>query len=138
MIQYKPWLPFVVLTVILSFSICAREADTGPFFDIDEDGVSDQSDNCINVPNGTNNNIDPNACQIFQYDVDNDGYGNVCDADLDNDGIAGGTDWLILARNYGMVSDIADITCNGIVDAPDIMAFLVSFGNPPGPSGIVE
>jgi len=43
--------------------------------DIDNDGVSDGSDNCPEIPNSNQN------------DIDNDGIGDVCDSDIDGDGI---------------------------------------------------
>ena len=97
---YKPWVPIGIMTLIVSFtSICAtNEAKSGPLFDADADGIPDQYDNCILVPNGTNDNIDPYECQISQYDGDGDGYGNACDADIDNDGVVGGTEWLFVVR----------------------------------------
>ena len=44
--------------------------------DIDNDGIADSQDNCIETPN-------PN-----QADLDSDGIGDVCDDDLDGDGVA--------------------------------------------------
>lgn len=44
--------------------------------DIDDDGVVDDEDNCVNTPNAD------------QADFDDDGFGNVCDSDDDNDEIA--------------------------------------------------
>jgi hypothetical protein len=48
--------------------------------DLDNDGVPDDQDNCPSVSN------------TDQRDVDNDGLGDVCDADNDNDGIHDGQD----------------------------------------------
>ena len=137
---YKPWVPIGIMTLIVSFtSICAtNEAKSGPLFDADADGIPDQYDNCILVPNGTNDNIDPYECQISQYDGDGDGYGNACDADIDNDGVVGGTEWLLVVREYGKNTPASDLTCNGVVGAEDIMKILRDFGTAPGPSGIVE
>lgn len=41
--------------------------------DIDSDGVADQDDNCVDIPNGD------------QSDIDGDRAGNVCDSDQDGD-----------------------------------------------------
>ena len=48
--------------------------------DDDSDEVSDQIDNCPNVNNPT------------QFDLDNDGIGDACDLDLDGDGVANQND----------------------------------------------
>ena len=42
-------------------------------FDLDADGVTDHDDNCVNYENPD------------QFDSDNDGFGDVCDADYNND-----------------------------------------------------
>lgn len=51
--------------------------------DTDMDGVPDDSDNCIVVPNGPD--LATAACNS-QEDGDMDGYGNPCDTDTNNDG----------------------------------------------------
>ena len=55
-----------IAIALLTLPICTRAADT------DADGISDTADNCIEVANSD------------QRDTDADGYGNRCDADLDN------------------------------------------------------
>ena len=47
---------------------------------MDGDGASDPGDNCPTIPNSD------------QADLDNDGAGNVCDLDDDNDGVPDSTD----------------------------------------------
>jgi hypothetical protein len=54
--------------------------DVGWFADADVDGVADGDDNC------------PNTANDDQANYDNDGQGDVCDADDDNDGVADGDD----------------------------------------------
>lgn len=44
--------------------------------DTDRDGIADVADNCPLVPNTS------------QQDLDGDGFGNACDADMDGDGVA--------------------------------------------------
>jgi len=51
-----------------------------PCTDSDNDGVCDFVDNCINVPNPG------------QGDLDNDGVGNLCDLDIDGDGMGNNHD----------------------------------------------
>ncbi len=51
--------------------------------DSDADGIDDDLDNCIKAPNGP---LILDAGGNSQLDTDGDGYGNLCDADLDNSG----------------------------------------------------
>jgi hypothetical protein len=48
--------------------------------DVDNDGVANDTDNCVNTPNGN------------QADLDTDGQGNACDSDRDGDGVANEVD----------------------------------------------
>ena len=57
------------------------EKGFGP--DSDGDGIVNIDDNCPLVPNGT---TIPDAGGNSQLDTDVDGYGNMCDGDLNNDG----------------------------------------------------
>lgn len=59
------------------------------FHDADLDGVIQPSDNCTALANGS------------QYDADDDGYGNICDGDFNNDGVIGGPDTAAYAACHG-------------------------------------
>jgi Thrombospondin type 3 repeat len=91
----------------------------------DCDGVPDNVDNCATVPNAS------------QCDTDQDGYGNACDADVNNDGIVGGPDFGIFTASFGATgANVADLNCDGIVGGPDFGGFTRMFGGSPGPSGL--
>jgi hypothetical protein len=62
----------IALLATLGLSLAAS---AGPAQDNDGDGVFNVLDNCSDVPNGP-----PSDC-----DTDDDGYGNLCDGDFDND-----------------------------------------------------
>lgn len=97
-----------------------------PATDTDGDGVIDTLDNCILV-------VNPD-----QRDTNSDGYGNACDADLDNDGTVGFSDIIVFLTNYGTTSPDADLDGNGAVDFSDYLILLTSYGSAPGPSGTVD
>jgi Thrombospondin type 3 repeat len=93
--------------------------------DSDNDTVPYCLDNCVTVPNAS------------QCDTDEDGYGNACDADTNNDGIVGGPDFGAFTASFGASgANVADLNCDGIVGGPDFGTFTSSFGKPPGPSGL--
>jgi uncharacterized membrane protein len=97
--------------------------------DTDQDGVDDMTDNCTNVANAG------------QEDTDGDGFGNICDADLNNDCAVGGPDWGLfvdcLNRPGGGARKgcfDADFNSDHSVDIIDHMIFTSLFQKPPGPS----
>lgn len=94
--------------------------------DADSDGICDNNDNCL----GVNNPV--------QYDADYDGYGNICDLDVDNNCVVGVTDIgaTIAAFNQPAPhpSDVNEL--NNLVDVGDIGAIIAGFnGGLIGPSG---
>jgi hypothetical protein len=102
--------------------------------DIDLDGIADVLDNCVNVPNGPNS-LD--AGGNSQLDTNADGYGNACDADLDNNGVVNGLDVGPFTAAFGTAGPDADFNGDGIVNGLDVGPFVNSFGSAPGPSGLV-
>lgn len=92
--------------------------------DVDDDGVLDGADNCSVIANSD------------QRDSDGDGYGNLCDADLNNDGT---TDFLDLGRlKEVFFTDNADADLNGdgTVDFLDLGLLKSMFFHPAGPAAI--
>ena len=101
--------------------------------DVDVDAVYDCMDLCSTVANAT------------QLDTDFDGYGQPCDADFDQDGIVGGTDFNVLRQCFGQtvpgVGPADDPTCaesdmdgNLVVGGTDFNSMRLAFGMAPGPS----
>lgn len=76
-----------------------------PQADNDNDGIPNDSDNCPDVANSD------------QEDLDNDGIGDVCDDDIDGDGVLNVDDNCPLIAN----ADQADENGNGIGDLCDIL-----------------
>ncbi len=92
--------------------------------DTDGDGIPDICDNCSARPNAD------------QRDTDLDGYGNVCDADFDNNGIVNTLDLAKLKASFGQRGDdkAVDLDGNYIVNTQDLAIFKSLFGKPPGPA----
>lgn len=94
--------------------------------DTDGDGIVDNEDNCIEDANAD------------QRDSNGDGYGNRCDADLNNDGYVTATDYLILRSRLNTADADADLNGDGVVTATDYLILRSQLNQPPGPSGVVE
>ncbi len=98
--------------------------------DDDGDGVHDSNDNCLGVPNTS------------QRDDDEDGYGNLCDRDVDQNCGVGLTDLTATFAKFGATSPWTpksdgayDVDENGGVGLTDLTNVFSVFGLPPGPSG---
>jgi hypothetical protein len=96
--------------------------------DSDNDGVADVQDNCTLVSN------------TDQRDSNGDGYGNSCDADLDNDGTVNLSDYSSFRFAFGGTAPLtpaqedADFNGDGNVNLSDYSSFRSFFGKEPGPS----
>jgi len=101
-----------------STQAAAKEVDT------DGDGVPDSRDNCTLVPNKE------------QLDTDGDGYGNACDADLNNDGFVNAVDLSIMRGQFAKRGVAGDLNGDGLVNSLDVSRFNKLFGKAPGPSAL--
>lgn len=90
--------------------------------DLDQDGVTDHTDNCTFVANP------------LQRDSDSDGFGNLCDADFNNDCVVNVLDLGQLRAGYFSNDPVLDLDANGVVNAVDLGIFRTLFLNAPGPS----
>ena len=88
--------------------------------DGDTDGIIDQADNC------------PDASNAGQRDTDGDGFGNVCDADLNNDGIVNVVDLGLLRAVFFTADPDADFNGDGVVNVVDLGILRAMFFGPPG------
>ena len=86
---------------LLAFGL-SLSAFAGSVTDSDGDGVPDGYDNCIDTPNGPSGST---ALCNSQEDYDNDGYGQICDEDVDNNGNTLGGDLSIVLAAIGNVGD---------------------------------
>ncbi len=108
----------------------------------DSDRYLDIEDNCLNVHNEYwKDYYLPGGAYIgtwlIQRDTDGDGYGNMCDADLNNDGIVNWVDGVeFMVNRNGTDDPDADFNGDGIVDSTDLNILLDLYDNPPGPAAI--
>lgn len=123
-----------ILTLVLALVTGAGAGDCA--VDADGDGVCDDpgptADNCTGVANPD------------QRDDDQDGFGNKCDSDVNQDCAAGTPDIAAITNAFGAGTindwngnpEIAayDINCDNSVGAPDVGIAFGAFGTPPGPS----
>ncbi len=106
-----------------------RNGHLVPSLDADIDGILDGVDNCRLVANPT------------QLDSNGDGYGNLCDADLNNSGLVTTADYGILRTVLGQAASAsataaaADLNGSGTVTTADFGILRAVLGTVPGPSG---
>lgn len=93
--------------------------------DADDDFVLDVSDNCINVDNAD------------QLDADNDGFGNACDTDLNNDCVTNFLDVTLFSKLFLTDDMVADFDGSGVVNFIDYALMTQQFLGEPGPSGLI-
>jgi hypothetical protein len=106
--------------------------------DNDSDGVPDAYDNCVDIPNGPTGAT--GSCNA-QEDYDNDGYGQPCDADVNNDTGCGFDDvqqTLVAAFAAAGAGSVEDLNCDLGVGFDDVQMVLICAGaaGVPGPSGL--
>jgi hypothetical protein len=101
--------------------------------DRDGDGIPNHDDNCPEEPN------------VDQRDTNEDGFGNLCDADVDDDGIvdsSGGTIYplddrgdleaITLTARNGPYQPDHDLNGDGRVDEQDLAIARLALFRPPG------
>ncbi len=92
--------------------------------DADGENIADICDNCLGVPNAA------------QVDTDGDLYGNVCDADLNNDQYVNFADVPVMVRAFIWQDLNGDLNEDNSVNFGDIARFLELYNEDPGPSGL--
>ena len=119
----------LILGVTAGLGLAA--AAYGQAADADGDGVADAGDNCTQVANPD------------QQDADGDKFGNMCDGDLDNNGITDDADFELLRSVLNQealasaLAAAAHMDGNGRVTAQDFGRLRSTVNAPPGPSGLV-
>lgn len=95
--------------------------------DSDGDGVFDPQDNCVNQGNA------------LQRDTDNEGYGNLCDPDFNQDCVVNFLDVSVLSSNFlSNNSPLTDLNGDGSTNFLDFAILSAYFLAAPGPSGVTN
>jgi hypothetical protein len=102
--------------------ITERAFEIVDVLDSDGDSVEDHLDNCIAASNPG------------QFDADDDGFGNACDADFNNDGVVNVLDLGYLRAVFFSADEVADINVDGVVNSIDLGRFKDLYFDVPGPS----
>ena len=92
-----------------TYAWAVRPGDIGAVVDTDGDGMldnADNADNCAVVANPT------------QLDADGDGYGNICDADLNNSGTETSADFGLLRSRLNTAPGPSGLACAGTIPCP--------------------
>ena len=123
------WFPAATLGVSGDFILRAT-IDNFEVPDGDSDGVPDDIDNCT---------LTENADQV---DANGDGYGNACDADLNDDCVVNAVDLgqlrlaFFASNGDPNWNPAADLNVDGVVNVVDLGSMRTQFFSPPGPSGL--
>ena len=112
------------LRVWAGVSLVLACTQAGAVTDTDGDTVPDTTDNCIEVPN------------LDQRDVDGDGYGSICDPDFDNNLKVNVADFGYWSSKRNTNDPNADLDGNGRVNVADYAIWRKMRNGPPGPSCI--
>jgi hypothetical protein len=104
---------------------CLGDADSDGICDVEEGG-----DNCLGLANPA------------QRDDDEDGYGNLCDTDTNQDCVAGTADLAGVFTGFGGSSPWSpknagafDVNEDNVVGTADLSLVFTAFGSAPGPTG---
>ena len=111
-------LPLLLLAILLPLRGLAAEPDA------DGDGVPDVSDNCTALPNAS------------QTDADQDGFGNRCDPDYNQDGVVNFADLARMKLAFFQNDAVVDLSGDGLVNFTDLAFLKAKFFQGPGPSGL--
>lgn len=98
--------------------------------DDDGDGATNIEDNCLEIANGPDA---PDAGGNVQRDTNGDGFGNVCDADFNNDNLTNFADVAIFKSKFGTTDPDTDLNGDGRVNFGDLSRLRQLFAQPPGP-----
>ena len=71
-----------------------------------------------------------------QRDTDADGYGNLCDGDLNNNGVVNFVDLGLMKSVFLSADPDADLNGSGVVNFVDLGLLKGQFLGAPGPSGV--
>ena len=117
-------LKLIMLVSIFALGL-AFSANAGSVVDADTDLVPDGFDNCSGVANGPS---DPSN----QVDSDQDGFGNACDTDYNDDGATTTLDFPIFVAAFtGATPDAqTDHNGDGATTTLDFTPFLSDFTGP--------
>ena len=110
---------FLPVTMLVLAGSAAATPVLQPGPDDQQDGLSD---NCTLISNPD------------QRDTDQDGFGNACDPDLDNDGIVNFSDLALLRARFFTDDLDADFNGDGAVNFVDLSLLSSMFFGPPGPN----
>jgi hypothetical protein len=106
---------------------CWGTCDDCGVVDSDGDGIADNHDNCLAVANPQ------------QEDTNADGFGNICDADLNGDCIVNSMDLGVFRSAFFSVgANDADFNSDAQVNALDLGILRLLFFGQPGPSALAN